>query len=167
MLFFGNNQQNKIHSNVNNSSIKQCKHTSKKKNNTKNKKTVSKQAIMVNGKKKKKTIPKKIREQLWLNYNGEIFKSKCLINWCSNTIDVFNFHVGHDIPESQGGSLDLENLVPICDRCNLSMSDNYTIKEWNKLNVGKKKKNKLYLWLAVMCVSGLSLYYNVKLNLFH
>jgi hypothetical protein len=27
----------------------------------------------------------------------------------------------------------LENLIPICSRCNLSMSDNYSIDEWNKL----------------------------------
>ena len=47
-------------------------------------------------------------------------------------ISVFDFHVGHDQPESKGGTLDVNNLKPICARCNLSMSDKYTIEEWNK-----------------------------------
>ena len=42
-------------------------------------------------------------------------------------MDAFNFHVGHDIPESKGGTLDLFNLYPICAKCNQSMSDKYTI----------------------------------------
>ena len=41
--------------------------------------------------------------------------------------------MGHDKPESQGGTLDINNLKPICARCNLSMSDNFTIKQWNNL----------------------------------
>ena len=41
--------------------------------------------------------------------------------------------MGHDNPKSKGGTLDINNLKPICARCNLSMSDNYTIKEWQKL----------------------------------
>jgi len=47
---------------------------------------------------------------------------------------VFDFHVGHDKPESKGGKLNVDNLKPICARCNLSMSNNFTIQEWNKLN---------------------------------
>ena len=55
-----------------------------------------------------------------------------------NEINVFDFHVGHDVPESKGGELDINNLKPICTRCNLSMSDNYTIQEWSKLSKPKK-----------------------------
>ena len=87
---------------------------------------------------KKKKIPKAIREQVWVFYFGKKFKHKCFVDWCSNEIDVFNFHVGHNKPESKGGKLTIQNLRPICSRCNLSMSDNYTISEWN--NIGKKKK---------------------------
>ena len=83
---------------------------------------------------KKATIPKAIREQCWIQVFGEKFKEKCYINWCENEINVFDFHVGHDKPESEGGTLDVSNLKPICARCNLSMSDNFTIAEWNKLN---------------------------------
>ena len=55
------------------------------------------------------------------------------MRWCKNKIDVFNFHVGHNIPESKGGATVLENLRPICPSCNLSMGNNYSIDEWNKL----------------------------------
>ena len=83
---------------------------------------------------RKKKVPKAIREQVWLTYNGKRYERKCYVYWCKNIIDVFNFHVGHDKPESKGGTLSVTNLKPICARCNLSMSDNFTIAEWNKLN---------------------------------
>ena len=98
-----------------------------------------------NNKKKKKkkyrkaNIPKAIREQTWIKTFGKDFEHKCYIDWCENTINVFDFHVGHDKPESKGGKLCVDNLKPICARCNLSMSNNYSIKEWNKLNNKKSK----------------------------
>jgi len=88
---------------------------------------------------RKATIPKAIREQCWLQVFGKKYEEKCYINWCENDINVFDFHVGHDKPESEGGTLDVSNLKPICARCNLSMSNNYTIKQWNKLNGPQKK----------------------------
>ena len=90
---------------------------------------------------KKANIPKAIREQCWLNTIGKKYESKCYVKWCNNIMNVFDFHVGHDIPESKGGTLDLDNLKPICARCNLSMSDNYTIQEWVQLTKEKKKRN--------------------------
>ena len=87
---------------------------------------------------KKQKIPKAVREQVWVFYFGKSFNHKCFVSWCNNTIDVFNFHVGHNKPESKGGKLTIENLRPICSRCNHSMSNNYTIQEW--INIGKKKK---------------------------
>ena len=98
-----------------------------------------------NGKKKtykKASIPKAIREQCWIQVFGKEFEHKCYISWCENNIYVFDFHVGHDKPESQGGTLDIANLKPICARCNLSMSDNYTIVEWNNLH----RQTKCCLW---------------------
>lgn len=89
---------------------------------------------------RKAPIPKAIREQLWMETFGKVFEHKCYISWCKNTINVFDFHVGHDLPESKGGTLDIYNLKPICARCNLSMSDNYTISEWTKLSKPKKKR---------------------------
>jgi len=89
---------------------------------------------------KKQNIPKAIREQCWLTTVGKKYESKCYVRWCKNKMNVFDFHVGHDIPESKGGTLDITNLKPICARCNLSMSDNYTIQEWIKLTPEKKSK---------------------------
>jgi 5-methylcytosine-specific restriction endonuclease McrA len=85
-------------------------------------------------KKSKERIPKAIREQTWLKSFGKKYEHKCYISWCDNIISVFDFHVGHDKPESKGGKLSVDNLKPICARCNLSMSNNYTIAEWDKLN---------------------------------
>ena len=93
---------------------------------------------------RKAAIPKAIREQCWLIIIGKKYETKCYVKWCNNTMNVFDFHVGHDIPESKGGTLDLENLKPICARCNQSMSDNYTIQEWIKLTPDKDKKSKCF-----------------------
>lgn len=89
---------------------------------------------------RKGNIPKAIREQCWIQSFGKSFEHKCYIQWCDNLINPFDFHVGHDVPESEGGTLDITNLKPICARCNLSMSNNYTIQEWNNLSEGKKNK---------------------------
>ena len=92
---------------------------------------------MVKTKKSKKRIPKALRQQVWLTYFGKVYEKKCYINWCKNKVSVFTFHVGHNIPESRGGTLSITNLRPICAQCNLSMSDTYTIDEWIKM--GQKK----------------------------
>ncbi len=82
---------------------------------------------------KKKPLPKKIREQIWINYNGHKYSGKCFVPWCSNQIDVFNYQVGHNIPESKGGSSSIDNLRPLCANCNMSMGNQYTIDEWNNI----------------------------------
>ena len=40
---------------------------------------------------------------------------------------------GHNIPESHGGATNINNLKPICARCNLSMGNYYSIEEWSKM----------------------------------
>ena len=89
--------------------------------------------------KEKANIPRALREQVWITYAGRVFHCKCLVQWCQNTMTVFDFHVGHDIPESKGGTLDIGNLRPICSRCNLSMGNKYTVTEWTKLSLPPKK----------------------------
>ena len=75
-------------------------------------------------------IPKALREQVWLNIYDQTFSNKCYIEWCTNKITPFTYHVGHNIPESKGGETTINNLFPVCAKCNLSMSNKYTIEEW-------------------------------------
>jgi len=83
----------------------------------------------------KKKIPMALREQVWLLYLGDrVFKQKCTVKWCENQITPFSFEVGHNIPESKGGTIDIDNLRPICYKCNRSMGDDYTIDEFSDLS---------------------------------
>ena len=88
-------------------------------------------------KKVKAKIPKAIREEVWRTYNQQHYEAKCYVTWCTNKITVFNYEVGHNIPESKGGSLAIKNLRPICSRCNSSMGNHYTIDQWNRLSSEK------------------------------
>jgi 5-methylcytosine-specific restriction endonuclease McrA len=92
--------------------------------------------------KKKEKIPIALREQVWLKYMGEVFKGKCSTLWCANIITVFDFQSGHNIPESKGGATTIDNLRPLCSRCNQSMGNTYTFDEWNT----KFKKKKISIW---------------------
>ena len=68
----------------------------------------------------------------WIKRNKKKFEVKCPVAWCRNRITCFNFHSGHCKPESKGGLTNSRNLIPICAKCNLSMSNNYTIKQFSK-----------------------------------
>lgn len=80
---------------------------------------------------KKEKIPVALREAIWIKNMGRVFEGKCPTSWCLNNITVFDFHSGHDIPESKGGPTTIENLIPLCARCNLSMGAQYTFQEWS------------------------------------
>lgn len=82
-------------------------------------------------KNKKKAIPRAVKEQVWLRDMGKVFEGKCKTRWCKNTINLFDFQCGHNIPESRGGPTILANLIPICSRCNTSMGATYTFTEWS------------------------------------
>ena len=100
----------------------------------------------------KQRIPKALREQVWLKTNKQKFKVKCPIRWCNNEINVFDFHVGHIIPESKGGATRIDNLMPICAKCNLSMSNNYTISHFSNAFTETKTFSVCYLYLLVLFV---------------
>lgn len=90
----------------------------------------------------RKTLPKGLREAVWIQYCGDrLFKHKCMVQWCETIMTPFSYHVGHNIPESKGGKTDIDNLRPICPSCNLSMGDEYTIDEFSALS---KRRSKLF-----------------------
>ncbi len=79
-------------------------------------------------------LPKALREQVWKAYYGDSFSKKCYVRWCENVITPFSFEAGHNIPRSKGGSDSLDNLRPICQNCNKSMGNQYTIDEFSELS---------------------------------
>lgn len=81
---------------------------------------------------KKKTIPKSLKENVWIHYIGENFTGKCSVEWCNKKITPFTFETGHNVPESKGGHTSIENLRPICASCNKSMGNRYSIDEYSK-----------------------------------
>ena len=80
--------------------------------------------------KQQQVLPKALREQVWLKVFGKTFSNTCYTTWCSNKITPFDFHIGHNIPISKGWKNSIDNLFPICSRCNLSMNNRYTIGKW-------------------------------------
>lgn len=72
-------------------------------------------------KQKKKSIPHAVKVSCWNTHVGELIpKINCL---CCNNVSItqHNFHCGHIIAESKGGTLEINNLLPICNVCNSSM----------------------------------------------
>ncbi len=100
----------------------------------------------------KQKIPKALREQVWLRYIGRKYDTKCTIQWCQNRITVFDFHIGHNIPESKGGSLDIYNLLPICSRCNASMGNVFSISEWDILSRPRpiNQISRMFSWVVAL-----------------
>ena len=82
---------------------------------------------------RKKKIPLALKQAVWINYFGEVYKHKCIVEWCARVISCFDFEVGHNKPESKGGTTTLDNLKPICRQCNIGMGNRYTIDEWSCL----------------------------------
>jgi len=91
--------------------------------------------VKVGGKRKKQKIPVALREAVWIKQCGRSFEHACSTPWCENTISVFDFQCGHNVPESKGGPTILANLVPLCARCNVSMGDRFTFDEWVLLSM--------------------------------
>jgi len=91
---------------------------------------------------KKASIPKKIREDAWNTHVGKGKNSVLCVCCRTSVIDVFNFHAGHVKSESNGGSVTVENIRPVCSSCNLSMGivnmDEY-VRNHYPLNVIKFK----------------------------
>ena len=74
---------------------------------------------------KKRSISKSLSDAVWVKYMGQdSARAYCLI--CNNNIiSRFSgnnkFHCGHIQSEANGGSINIDNLLPICSTCNTSM----------------------------------------------
>lgn len=73
------------------------------------------------GKYKKNQIPSVVKQLVWDKYIGEyIGKTKC---YCCKLVDIkqSSFYCGHVVAEKNGGTMEIDNLRPICKTCNSSM----------------------------------------------
>ncbi len=95
--------------------------------------------------KRKTKIKAALREQVWLRNAGPVFTTKCQTRWCNNDINVFNFQCGHVLAESKGGATTVENLVPLCSRCNQSMGTTH-LDAWNQLGAEPQKGKMARFW---------------------
>ena len=83
---------------------------------------------------KKATIPKPIKMEIWRIHCGETFEHACCISFCNNRMTPFDFEAGHIQAEAEGGEVSVENLIPICSKCNKSMGKKH-LREWEQEHV--------------------------------
>lgn len=70
---------------------------------------------------KKKYIPKTLKIKVWDFYIGENNGTGLCLCCNEEKIKALHFECGHVISEFNGGKLCVENLRPICSRCNRSI----------------------------------------------
>jgi hypothetical protein len=69
---------------------------------------------------RKEKIPDWHKNGIWKKHHGTCERVKCPV--CSyNDISSNSFHAGHILPESKGGTMCEENIMPICGECNSQM----------------------------------------------
>jgi hypothetical protein len=75
-------------------------------------------------KSKKQKIQPKLRIEVWKKEFGNNDTGECPL--CSTIINISKngFHCSHIISEKNGGKLELNNLRPLCEKCNLQMGIN-------------------------------------------
>lgn len=72
---------------------------------------------------KRKPIPRKIREQVWIKYFGNQLEGYCYVCEVRVTKYRAGWHCSHVTPACKGGKDIVENLRVCCPGCNLSMGD--------------------------------------------
>ena len=73
----------------------------------------------------KTSIPALLKKEVWKKYHGDHTNAKCPIYECKNIMDINvnnSWHTGHIKSRKNGGLTKLENLKPLCQSCNNSMS---------------------------------------------
>lgn len=113
----------------------------------KTEKTLNKtQQAALQPQRRRKPIPQALRWQVWLHYAGEHYKAKCSVPWCLNIICVSDFQAGHKQADAAGGPTILENLIPICASCNLSMGTEH-FDDWARRGAPVKRCCFSFRWL--------------------
>lgn len=71
-------------------------------------------------KKKKKSVPKAIRHNVWrCHFGEEQAVGRCFV--CTKKITQMRFECGHVVSDANGGKCTESNLRPVCGECNRSM----------------------------------------------
>jgi hypothetical protein len=94
-------------------------------------------AVTATKKKTKDTIPAVRKTEVWNTYVGvAIGATKCL---CCGLRDITarDFHTGHVLSEEDGGTIDVENLRPICAPCNAGMGSKHMVAWMKKMYPGR------------------------------
>lgn len=88
-----------------------------------------------------KQKPAYIKSSVWNHYIGkEIGEHPCLL--CGVSITQSDFQCGYGTPICRGGTTTLENLLPICNKCN-STKGSKTIEEFSR-HIGRTRMLFLY-----------------------
>ena len=98
----------------------------------KNDNLVNNKKVIVKKSKRKKIIPKPMREEVWRRDNGNNTNTKCPI-CLRNEISAFNYECGHILSEHNGGTTEISNLRAICGSCNKSMGTRHMDEFKNEL----------------------------------
>lgn len=70
---------------------------------------------------RKATIPKSLKIDVWDYYIGEKIGASVCMCCSKEKIIASHFECGHVISEFNGGTVCIENLRPICSKCNKSV----------------------------------------------
>ena len=102
---------------------------------------------------KKTVVSAATKKLVWKTYfpNKNIHVCYCCR---STTIESTGFVAGHVVPNSQGGSIKVGNLRPICTSCNSMMSVNHMF-QW-------MKDNEMPGWAILLDESNIEVYISMK-----
>lgn len=73
---------------------------------------------------KKESFTEWFKSSIWRKTNGSLEKCMCPV-CCLNVISNESFSAGHILPESKGGMMCIENIMPICPECNSQMGSRH------------------------------------------
>lgn len=88
-------------------------------------------------------IPHTLRNLVWKTYASDTYLSANCFCCRKNIISIDNFICGHILSRYDGGTIDLDNLRPVCNSCNVSMGtcDMFKFIENNKLWLDNNNSN--------------------------